>query len=316
MASLRFLFSIVILFSVFPASGQLGWILVDSAYGPLPEGVHLYRSADSLKGSPGIAYYLEAPLRSRRIRFTVDTTRQRRLTPSAYFERNGHPWVVVNATFFSLTDHRNLSTVVRNGKILARSPAVARMKTGDTTRDVRVYRGALGISRKRKADIAWVSPDSTRKRLYASQQPVAPDTSAASSGSAGSENQLSLFRHWKVKTAVGGGPVLVQNNMLMITNETERMFVGKVLLDKHPRTAIGYTADGRLIILVVQGRMPGKAEGASLPALAGLMKSLGCVEALNLDGGGSSCLLVNGKETIMPSDREGQRPVPAVFLIK
>jgi exopolysaccharide biosynthesis protein len=37
---------------------------------------------------------------------------------------------------------------------------------------------------------------------------------------------------------------------------------------------------------------------------------------LNLDGGGSSCMLINGKETIKPSDPTGQRAVPAVFLIK
>jgi exopolysaccharide biosynthesis protein len=47
-----------------------------------------------------------------------------------------------------------------------------------------------------------------------------------------------------------------------------------------------------------------------------MLKDLGCVEALNLDGGGSSCLLVNGKETIRPSDKTGQRAVPAVFIIK
>jgi exopolysaccharide biosynthesis protein len=50
--------------------------------------------------------------------------------------------------------------------------------------------------------------------------------------------------------------------------------------------------------------------------MAGLMQQIGCVEAINLDGGGSSCLLVNGKETIKPSDKEGQRPVPAVFMIR
>jgi exopolysaccharide biosynthesis protein len=49
---------------------------------------------------------------------------------------------------------------------------------------------------------------------------------------------------------------------------------------------------------------------------AKLLKDIGCIEALNLDGGGSSCLLINGKETIQPSDKEGQRPVPAVMLIK
>ncbi len=84
----------------------------------------------------------------------------------------------------------------------------------------------------------------------------------------------------------------------------------------HPRTAMGYTATGKLIILVVEGRNPGKAEGASLPDLANIFINLGAVEALNLDGGGSSCMLVQGKETIRPSDKEGQRAIPAVFMIK
>lgn len=79
---------------------------------------------------------------------------------------------------------------------------------------------------------------------------------------------------------------------------------------------MGYTKDGKLIVIVIQGRFPGKAEGATLTQEAKLLQQLGCVEALNLDGGGSSCMLINGKQTITPSDKEGQRPVPAVFLIE
>jgi exopolysaccharide biosynthesis protein len=79
---------------------------------------------------------------------------------------------------------------------------------------------------------------------------------------------------------------------------------------------MGYTYDGRLIILVVEGRRPGVAEGASLMQEAEILRHLGCKEALNLDGGGSSCMLVNGKPTINPSDKEGERPIPAVFLIR
>ena len=79
---------------------------------------------------------------------------------------------------------------------------------------------------------------------------------------------------------------------------------------------MGYTKDNKLIILVIEGRNPGKAEGATLTQEAQMLKDLGCWEALNLDGGGSSCMLVNGKETIKVSDTGGQRPVPAVFLIQ
>ena len=79
---------------------------------------------------------------------------------------------------------------------------------------------------------------------------------------------------------------------------------------------MGYTRDGRLIILAIQGRTFHKAAGATLQEEARIMQGLGCYEALNLDGGGSTCLLVNGKETVHPSGPEGQRPLPTVFLIK
>ena len=118
-----------------------------------------------------------------------------------------------------------------------------------------------------------------------------------------------------METAIGGGPMLLQNGEVFITNEQERMFMGKGLTDKHPRTAMGYTRDGDLIILAVQGRSE-SGGGASLVQEAQLLKDLGCIEGMNLDGGGSSCLLINGKETIKPSDKEGERAVPAVFMIK
>ena len=123
-------------------------------------------------------------------------------------------------------------------------------------------------------------------------------------------------KKWKMKTAIGGGPVLVQNGEINITNEEELKFTGKAINDKHPRTCMGYTSDGYLIIMAIQGRFPGIAEGATLEQEAKLLKDLGCVEALNLDGGGSSCMLINGKETIKPSDKGIQRAVPAVFVIR
>jgi exopolysaccharide biosynthesis protein len=119
-----------------------------------------------------------------------------------------------------------------------------------------------------------------------------------------------------MQTAVAGGPILVQESNIAISNNQELKFGGKAINDKHPRTAMGYTSDDKLIFLVIEGRFPGKSEGATLTEEAIILRDLGSVEALNLDGGGSSCLLVNGKETIHPSDKEGERAVPAVIMIK
>ena len=109
--------------------------------------------------------------------------------------------------------------------------------------------------------------------------------------------------------------MLIHDGRIRITNKEEQLFPDPKN-DYHPRTAMGYTRDGQLIVLAIQGRTPGIAAGATLEQEARILLNLGCYEALNLDGGGSSCLLVNGKETIRPSDEEGERPVPAVFLIK
>jgi hypothetical protein len=185
---------------------------------------------------------------------------------------------------------------------------------------------AIGISKKRNADVAWLFTDSSLKDAYAIQTPMEAIKDSISKLSF--ENAVYLtsivthqgasptLQKWgKINAAVGGGPVLLQSGNIKITNNEELKFAGKAIDDKHPRTAMGYTQDNKLIILVVQGRFPGISEGATLRQEAKILQDLGCREALNLDGGGSSCLLVNGKETIKPSDAAGQRSVPAVFLI-
>jgi exopolysaccharide biosynthesis protein len=206
------------------------------------------------------------------------------------------------------------------------------MKGKDTFQYRHPLGSALGIDKNRNADVAWLFTDSSKKYPYALQSPQsavkdsvnafpfdhAKNITAFAVGDYSGKHlrSFSQLTKWKQKTAIGGGPVLIQNGKIKITNEEELKFTGKAINDKHPRTCMGYTSDGYLIVMVIQGRFPGIADGATLEQEAKLLIDLGCVEALNLDGGGSSCLLVNGKETIAPSDKTGERPVPAVFIIQ
>lgn len=291
-------------------NAQTKWRLVDSAYGPLPKGFHVYKTTDSLDGKPNIAFYAIGKLKNKRLQFTTDTTLNRRLTPAKFYERNNKPLLVVNGTFFSFETNQNLNVVIKENKILSYNVRRIRQKS-DTSKfhNENIIRGGFGISRKRKADIAWLIADTSNPYPRAWQSPV------ANTNVYDSTNTNLPSKNWKMQTAIAGGPVLVQNNKISVSNEQERMFTGKAILDKHPRTIIGYTGGGEIIIMVIQGRTPGSAEGATLTQSAKLMAELGCVEALNLDGGGSSCMLINGKQTIWPSDKGFERPVPAVFLI-
>jgi exopolysaccharide biosynthesis protein len=307
---------------------QINWINVDSLYQPLPSSVHVFKTIDSLDGKPNIAYYIVAPLNDRRLVYTTDTTLNRRLTPTQFYDKNKNPLVVVNTTFFSFQTNQNLNLVIKDGNLISYNVQSAPGRNKDTLTYRHPFLSAFGISKKRNADIAWTITDSSKKHAYAVQNPFGPikDSFAYNSIKYYKENtrvvnghntgSTKMLKKWKMQTAVGGGPVLVQNRTIKITNNEELKFAGNAIHDMHPRTAMGYTADGNLIILVVQGRTAGKAEGASLTQLAQILKDLGCIEALNLDGGGSSCLLINGKETITPSDKEGQRAVPAVFMIQ
>jgi hypothetical protein len=307
---------------------QLKWKNVDSLFQPLPSFVHIYYTKDSLDGKPNIAYFVMADLKDKKLEFTADTTLNRRLTPNQYYEKNNHPLLVVNCTFFSFQTHQNLNVVVKNKKLVGYNVHSIPGRGKDTLMYYHPFRSAIGIDKKRNADVAWLFTDTLLKYPYAIQGAVKPGKDSFSKIDINGAIKIILseipptqkikldFSPWKMQTALGGGPVLLQNGEIKITNEEEMMFRGNAIHDKHPRTAMGYTKDNRLIILVVQGRTPGVAEGASLPQLAQIFKDFGCWEALNLDGGGSSCLLVNGKETIKPSDATGQRPVPAVFMIR
>lgn len=314
------------------SSAQVKWVNVDAEYAPLPASVQVFKTTDSLDGKPFIAYYVKAKLKDRKLDFTTDTTLGRRLTPLQFYEKNEQPIVVVNTTFFSFATNQNLNVVIKEGKLVGYNIHTIPMKGKDTFQYRHPLGSAIGISKKRKADVAWLYTDSAKSFSYARQFPrqVHKDSAAIFPYNDISDKIISipnniLARHgkaeemldrWKMKTAIGGGPVLVQNGQIKITNEEELKFAGKAINDKHPRTCMGYTQDGYLIIMAIQGRFPAIAEGATLEQEAKLLIDLGCVEALNLDGGGSSCLLVNGKETIKPSDKGNERPVPAVFLIK
>lgn len=299
---------------------QVNWYRVDSLFQPIPPSVKVWMTTDSLEGKPNIAYAVVANLKDKNLQFTSDTTYKRRLTPFGFYEKNSQPLIVVNTTFFSFGTHQNLNVVIKGGEMVAYNIHSLPGKGKDTFTYRHPLGSAIGINRKREADVAWLFTDSNSALPLALQAPVPPKKdSLPIFGKASFMSMLQNpgeVKEWKMESAVGGGPVLLQQGEVRITNNEELKFAGKAINDRHPRTAMGYTAQDELVILVVEGRNPGKAEGVTLPQEAMLLKSLGCVEALNLDGGGSSCLLINGKNTIRPSDKEGQRAVPGVFIIQ
>jgi exopolysaccharide biosynthesis protein len=119
----------------------------------------------------------------------------------------------------------------------------------------------------------------------------------------------------EVIACVGGGPRILHKGKVQVDFESEG--IGRSFsYDRHPRTAVGVTADGRAMYLVaVDGRQPKLSVGQNLFELAEYLRKLGCAEAINLDGGGSTTMVVDGAVVNHPSDLKGPRPVSNSLLV-
>ena len=114
-----------------------------------------------------------------------------------------------------------------------------------------------------------------------------------------------------VKYAVGGGPYLIKEGKVFIDRQR---FSKSFLWMKAPRTAVGYTKSGSLLLVTVDGRQEGTS-GATLPELAKLMSELGAFNAMNFDGGSSTQMVYKGKVVNRPTTSGGNRVTNALVII-
>ena len=113
---------------------------------------------------------------------------------------------------------------------------------------------------------------------------------------------IKINPEWKdVNHIISGGPYLVKNGDIYVDMTAQKL---ASIGGRNPRTAIGYTKDNSLIMLTADGR-EGASIGLTLVELANLMKELGCVNAMNLDGGGSTVMYVKGKIVNKPAVQGG-----------
>ncbi len=112
---------------------------------------------------------------------------------------------------------------------------------------------------------------------------------------------------------VGGAPQLIKNGKIDITWQEEkssRSFVET----RHPRTAVAKLKGGKFLMITVDGRTESSG-GIGLQDLAEYLLGLGATDAINLDGGGSTTMFLDGKVVNHPSDKEGERKVSDAILV-
>jgi Phosphodiester glycosidase len=125
---------------------------------------------------------------------------------------------------------------------------------------------------------------------------------------------LLLTPQWRnIVDAVGGGPAIVRGGKPVF--RSFEGFTAAQLSTRTPRTAVGQTADGRILLAAVDGKQPGYSTGLTNFELALMMMRLGAVTASALDGGPSTTMAFDGKLLNRPSNRGVERAVAEALLL-
>ncbi len=117
-----------------------------------------------------------------------------------------------------------------------------------------------------------------------------------------------------ISQAIGGGAILLKDGSIVFNTTGELPLPKEVTDKKNPLTAIGIDSSGKVYLILVDGRNP-KSEGMNYLELANYLKSIGIKDALTLDGGGSSQLVIGEKVINNPSDGR-ERPLPNAIIVK
>ena len=126
--------------------------------------------------------------------------------------------------------------------------------------------------------------------------------------------RLALTPTWDgIVNALGGGPVIVRDGKPVF--RANEMFSASQLSPRNPRTAVGQRADGRILLVAVDGRQPGYSVGMTNFELALALMQLGCVTASALDTGDSTTVAFDGQLLNRPSDPGGEASVAEALVV-
>lgn len=240
-------------------------------------------------------------------------------TPTSAFKSfsslgKGIPYAVSNGGYF--WDGASLSLCVSDGEVKSIATELAYPTVNGEQIIAYPVRAALGQMADGSFEATWVycinqKPYSFPSPLENNELTETYMTSAPTATTAGA----SL---WEPQQAIGGGPMLVYKgkNVAMDYYYREIMHTGGTAgTSRQPRTAIGATKSGKVMLLVCDGRGKNGSNGLTLSEMAEIFVEAGMDYAINLDGGGSSAIVgYDGQLCNAPSDGS-QRAVPTVVVI-
>ena len=272
----------------------------------LPDDVEVYTTADELNGRAFNAWYAIADVSKGNVEFRVCLPDKLTTVDRQYEDNSPDCLLLTNAAYFY--GNYNIGVSVVGGTMQGNiNPLQGSLDKKNEPEEYETYyeatRGIFGTDVSGSAKSCWVG---TNGQNFFYDRPL-PSIKGETKYSKVSTTMPAKNISWSPEYAVTGGPVLLYDGKcpfdFELTDKGEQyyydnfemlpydLFGPGVLPD---RTAAGVTVDGKIIIFVCDGRIK-TSQGALLTELAMIMKGLGCVSAVNFDGGGSTTMICEGK---------------------
>jgi len=285
-------------------SGQpLSWEALDSINANLPPGIRVYHSIHNARNLRAWYVRIEESRPEIRTRVVVSDDTDKRQTITEFAEQLQAP-VLINGGYFriDLTPAKHVGILKVGGQLIHNA-------TASVLRDGQrffLHRSAISIDDSDRVRISWVS--TSGDSVFAWDWPINNQPEVP-----GPLLDTTFRKYLPAGDVLGAGPILIRDGKIHIAVNEEVLF-GSSIPNVHPRTAVGITENQDLILLVVDGRQL-VSRGVDLVELADILYDLGCVQAMNLDGGGSSALVVNGKLLNRPAGKTDEREVMSALAV-
>lgn len=297
-----------------PDAIKLEWKEVSTT---LPSEIKVYETTSTISGRAFHAWYAIADLSTGNVQLKVNVPTSAQ-TIDDQARNMANCLVLVNGGYFYNGRHTGVAVInsATTGSIGQVRGSLRSTSDPEWNEMYYVTRGIFGIDSNKKPSALWAGTDASGvTRYYSSPLPTVKGEAkydALSDANPGSKVE------WNPEYALSAGPLLLKDGKIpfdwTLTAKGKDYYLnnfevmpydifgpGDTSDPDYPdvvgladRTAVGYTADGKVVLFICDGRYSG-SWGLDLLEEARVLKGIGCVGAVNLDGGGSTGMMVEGK---------------------
>ncbi|MBR5568512.1 MAG: phosphodiester glycosidase family protein [Bacteroidales bacterium] len=288
-----------------PAAVELKW--EKQTYAGLPADVEVYKTTSKLNDRNFNAWYAIADPSKVDFRVLYPETVGTKKTVASQAEAAGDCLALINGAIYG---NYNIGVIITEGKMTQQwHGEIEGCYWATNSQLYQLTRPIIGVDKDGKAGAYWVGVPQ-QGTFYYYDRPQPNVVGQAKYGKVTSTSPVPAVS-WEPYYAISCGPMVLYDGLVCADNsmvDDTHYYTNFECWDEsgvysaHPdRTAVGVTADGKIVLFICDGRIDA-SQGAYIKELGPIMKSIGCVHAMNLDGGGSTGMWLSGAGMINYKD--------------